>query len=79
MGGIRERYGRDLRHPSRSGYPFYKGVSEENGRDGDFFVMKHQIISSSNLKADENVPRYPRAVSSSPVVADLTIDLSRPD
>jgi len=44
MGGIRERYGRDLRHPSRSGFPFYKGVSEENGRDGNFFVMKHQII-----------------------------------
>ena len=44
MGGIRERYGRDLRHPSRSGFPFYKGVSEENGRDGDFIVMKHQII-----------------------------------
>ena len=44
MGGIRERYGRDLRHPSRPGFPFYKGISEENVRDGDFFVMKHQII-----------------------------------
>jgi hypothetical protein len=44
MGGIRERYGRDLRHPSRSGFPFCKGISEGNGRDGDFFVMKHQII-----------------------------------
>ena len=44
MGGIRERYGRDSRHPSHPETPFYKGISEENGRDGDFFVMKHQII-----------------------------------
>jgi hypothetical protein len=44
MGGIWERYGRDLRHPSHPGTPFYKGISEENGRDGDFIVMKHQII-----------------------------------
>lgn len=43
-GEIWERYGRDSRNPSRSGFLFYKGVSEENGRDGDFFVMKHQII-----------------------------------
>jgi hypothetical protein len=29
---------------------------------------------SSNLKADENVPRYARAVSSLPVLADLIDD-----
>jgi hypothetical protein len=44
VGGIREGFGRDFLNPSHSGFPFYKGVSEENGRDGDFFVMKHQII-----------------------------------
>jgi hypothetical protein len=44
MGGIRERYGRDPRHPSHPETPFYKGISEENGRDRPIFVMKHQII-----------------------------------
>ena len=39
-GGIRERYGRDSRHPSHPETPFYKGISEENGRDGVFSVMK---------------------------------------
>ena len=71
MGGIREGYGRDSRHPSHPETPFYKGISEENGRDGRFFARNFWQTSSSNLKADENVPRYPRSVSSSPVLADL--------
>jgi hypothetical protein len=44
MGEIREGFGRNPRHPSHPGFPFYKGISKGNGRDGDFFVMKHQII-----------------------------------
>ena len=74
MGGIRERYGRDSRHPSHPETPFYKGISEENGRDGVFFARNFKQLSSSNLKADENVSRYPQAVSSSPVLADLIDD-----
>ena len=74
MGGIRERYGRDLRHPSHSGSPFYKGISEENGRDERFSMRNFKQSLSSNLKADENVPRYARAVSSLPVLADLIDD-----
>ena len=71
MGGIREGYGRDSRHPSHPETPFYKGISEENGRDERFFARNFWQSSSSNLKANENVSRYPRAVSSSPVLADL--------
>jgi hypothetical protein len=40
MGGIREGYGRDVWNPSHAETPFYKGISEENGRDGVFSVMK---------------------------------------
>ena len=39
-----------------------------------FFARNFKQLSSSNLKADENVSRYPRAVSSSPVLADLIDD-----
>ena len=74
MGGIRERYGRDSRHPSHPETPSYKGISEENGRDERFFARNFWQSSSSNLKANENVSRYPRAVSSSPVLADLIDD-----
>ena len=35
-GGIRERYGRDKKHPSRASAPVFIGLSEDLGRDERF-------------------------------------------
>jgi len=39
-GGICEGYVRDPEHPLHSVSPLYKGISEENVRDGPKTVMK---------------------------------------
>ena len=35
MGGIWERYGRDKNYLSHAETPIYKGISEDDGRDGE--------------------------------------------
>ena len=58
--------------PSRN--PFLQRHFRRKWEGWSFFARNFKQLSSSNLKADENVSRYPRAVSSSPVLADLIIN-----
>ena len=47
-GETRERYGRDKNNLSRAKTPIYKGISEDDGRDGGIFM--HAALAYTFLK-----------------------------
>ena len=50
MGEIWERYGRDKNYLSRPETPLYKGISEEDGRDGGYLVF-YRFLSVDDVYA----------------------------